>query len=297
MRNTALLLKKDMKEKRELVNIEIDRFLPRKDEYPKQIHKAIRHTLFAGGKRLRPYLLINTFQLFNSDLHNAIIAAAAIEMLHTYTLIHDDLPEIDNDEYRRGRKTCHVIYGADIALLAGDALLVYAFEALTDSDIDETLLLKMIAEMAEETGYKGLIAGQIADIENENKKVTPKTLEFIHHNKTARLICLSIRFACYLAEVSNEHQERLEKFAAKLGLAFQIVDDILDEEGNLQTLGKSIGKDKDKKKATYPSVYGLEKSKKMAEKLIIEAKELLEPYGEKAETLQLLADYIISRQL
>lgn len=297
MKNTALLLKKDLKEKRELVNIEIDRFLPRKDEYPKQIHKAIRHTLFAGGKRLRPYLLINTFQLFSKDLHHAIVAAGAIEMLHTYTLIHDDLPEIDNDEFRRGRKTCHVIFGSDIALLAGDALLVFAFETLAESDIEENLKIKMISEMAAETGYKGLIAGQIADIENENKKVTVKTLEYIHHNKTARLIRLSIRFACYLAETSSEDQARLEKFGDKIGLAFQIVDDILDEEGTQESLGKSIGKDKDKKKATYPAVFGLDKSRKMAEKLIDEAKELLEPYGEKAETLLLLADYILTRQL
>jgi geranylgeranyl diphosphate synthase type II len=297
MKNTALLLKKDIKEKKELVNIEIDRFLPRKDEYPKQIHKAIRHTLFAGGKRLRPYLLMNTFQIFKKDLRQAIVAASAIEMLHTYTLIHDDLPEIDNDEYRRGQKTCHVLYGTDIALLAGDALLVYAFESLAESDIEENLKVKMIEEMAVETGYKGLIAGQMADIENENKKVTVKTLEYIHHNKTARLIGLAVRFACYLAEVSAEDHNRMEKFADKIGLAFQIVDDILDEEGSSETLGKTVGKDKNKKKATYPAVYGIEKSKKMAEKLISEAKDLLEPYGDKAETLLLLADYIITRQL
>jgi geranylgeranyl diphosphate synthase, type II len=297
MRNTALLLKKDMKEKRELVNIEIDRFLPRKDEYPKQIHKAIRHTLFAGGKRLRPYLLINTYELFATDMHQAYVVAGIIEMIHTYTLIHDDLPEIDNDEYRRGRKTCHVVYGSDIALLAGDALLVYAFQALAESNVEESLRLKMIEELAREIGYKGLIAGQMADIENENKKVTAKKLEYIHRNKTARLLTLSIRFACYLANTTQNDQTRMERFGEKLGLAFQIIDDVLDVEGNLETLGKSTGKDKATNKATYPAVYGLENSKTMAQKLITDAKELLKPYGEKAETLQLLADFILTRKL
>ena len=150
-----MLLKKDLKEKRELVNIEIDRFLPRKDEYPKKIHKAIRHTLFAGGKRIRPYLLLSTYQLFEEDLKPALPIAGAIEMLHSYTLIHDDLPEMDNDDYRRGKKSCHIVYGSDIALLAGDALLIYAFDAINSAEIDDKLKLKMIKELAEETGQKG----------------------------------------------------------------------------------------------------------------------------------------------
>ncbi|MCD4817336.1 MAG: polyprenyl synthetase family protein [Candidatus Cloacimonetes bacterium] len=296
MQKNKILLKKDIKEKRELVNIEIDRFLPRKDEYPKLIHKAIRHTLFAGGKRLRPYLLINTYLLFDNKLKDVLIIAAAIEMLHTYTLIHDDLPEIDNDEYRRGRKTCHVVYGSSIALLAGDALLVYAFELMAESELDESLKKKLIKELAQEAGYTGLIAGQMIDIESESKKVSAKTLEYIHKNKTGRLIKLPIRFACYLADVPGKKRENLELFGEKLGLAFQIVDDILDIEGNEQTLGKSIGKDNKVHKATFPSVYGLEKSKAMAEKLIKEAKSLLEPYKEKAYLLNMLADFILTRK-
>jgi len=294
--NNSMLLKKDLKEKRELVNIEVDRFLPRKDEYPKQIHKAMRHTLFAGGKRLRPYLLLNTFLLFDDKLDNALIAAGAIEMLHSYTLIHDDLPEIDNDDMRRGKKACHVLFGTNIAMLAGDSLLVYAFESMTNMTVDEKLVLKMINELAQEAGHKGVIAGQMVDILSEGKKVSEKTLKFIHHNKTARLINLPIRFGCYLSKASAEDQARLEEFGNKIGLAFQIVDDILDIEGNAQTLGKSIGKDEKVNKATFPAIYGLEKSRNMAEKLVAEAKVLLKPYGEKAETLLLLCDFILTRK-
>ena len=291
-----MLLKKDIKEIKELVNIEIDRFLPRKDEYPKQIHKAIRHTLFAGGKRLRPYLLINVYKLFDNEIKKILPVASAIEMLHTYTLIHDDLPSIDNDDYRRGKKSCHVLYGEDIALLAGDALLVYAFESLSHCEIDDALVLQMIREMAQETGKNGLIAGQMADIKFEGKKVTEKTLKFIHTNKTAKLLTLPIRFACYLAGVSNDELQKLELFGEKIGLAFQIIDDVLDVEGSQNNLGKTIGKDTKLKKVTYPSIYGLEKSKEMAEQLVREAKEILEPYGEKAEILNLLSDFILTRK-
>lgn len=291
-----MILKKDLKEKRELVNIEVDRFLPRKDEYPKQIHKAMRHTLFAGGKRLRPYLLINTFLLFSDELKNALIVAGAVEMLHSYTLIHDDLPEIDDDDYRRGKKSCHVIYGSDIALLAGDALLVYAFEAIASTNLDEKLKFLLIREMALECGSSGLIGGQFVDIESEGKDISRKTLEYIHNNKTGRLIKMAIRFGCYIAQTSDSDIERMEEFGTKLGLAFQIVDDILDIEGDEKTLGKSIGKDEKVKKATFPAVYGLEESREMATKLIEEAKEIISFYGEKAHILQMLADFVLTRK-
>jgi geranylgeranyl diphosphate synthase type II len=296
MSATKMILKKDIKEKRELVNIEIDRFLPRKDEYPKQIHKAIRHSLFAGGKRLRPYLMINSYLLFEDDIQKTLLVAGAIELLHSYTLIHDDLPEIDNDDYRRGKKACHVVFGSDIALLAGDALLVYAFEAINSTSLDEKLKLKIIRELAIESGYKGIIAGQIVDILSEGKEVDKETLSYIHNNKTARLINLSIRFGCYLANASAEDQQILETFGQKLGLVFQIVDDILDIEGDAETLGKSVGKDKKVKKVTFPSVYGLEKSKEMAKNLITEAKALLSPWGEKANMLLMLSDFVLTRK-
>ncbi|MFO7896934.1 MAG: polyprenyl synthetase family protein [Candidatus Cloacimonadales bacterium] len=291
------LLKKDLKEKRELVNIEIDRFLPRKDEYPKQIHKAMRHTLFAGGKRLRSYLMINVYKLFKDDVKVTYPIAGALEILHTYTLIHDDLPAIDNDDTRRGRKACHVIYGDDIALLAGDALLVNAFDVINSSELDDKLKVQLIAELSKETGSTGLIGGQMVDILSEGKKVTKKTLEYIHKNKTARLINLPIRFACYMADAPKEDRKRLEKFGNKVGLAFQIIDDILDVEGDAELMGKTIGKDSQVQKATFPALYGLEKSREMAQQLIDEAQALLEHYGEKAKMLQLLAEYIITRKV
>ncbi len=298
MNNTdRKLLKKDLKEKRELVNIEIDRFLPRKDEYPKQIHKAMRHTLFAGGKRLRSYLMINAYKLFRDNVEKTYEVAGAIEILHTYTLIHDDLPAIDNDDKRRGRKACHVIYGDDIALLAGDALLVSAFDVINSSKLEEKLKLQIIKELSHETGSTGLIGGQMVDILSEGKKITKKTLEYIHKNKTGRLINLPIRFACLIAEAPKADMDRMEKFGNKIGLAFQIVDDILDVEGDPATLGKTIGKDDKVQKATFPALYGLEKSRQMANDLIADAQKLLEPYGEKAKMLNLLAEYIITRKV
>jgi len=290
-----MLLKKDLKEKRELINITLDRFLPRKDEYPKEIHKAVRHTLFAGGKRLRPYLTISTFLLFSDEVEKIRPVGAAIEMLHTYTLVHDDLPEIDNDEYRRGRKSCHAVYGADLALLAGDALLTYAFEMLGTSELSDDLKIQLITELAQECGDRGLIAGQMMDIEYEGKKVSKEQLRLIHENKTARLIRLAVRFGCYAGDASEADIKRMETFGDKLGLAFQIVDDILDVEGSAKKLGKSVGKDSQEKKATYPAVYGLEESRAMAAKLTQEAIDLLAPYGERADTLRMLAEFVLSR--
>ncbi|MDP8221118.1 MAG: polyprenyl synthetase family protein [Candidatus Stygibacter frigidus] len=296
MSNNRMLLKRDIKEKKELVNIEMDRFLPRKDEYPKQIHKAIRHTLFAGGKRLRPYLLLHTYQLFGIETDKILPVAAALEMLHTYTLIHDDLPEIDNDDYRRGKKACHVLFGADIALLAGDSLLIYAIESINKAEINDKLKLLLLREFCQETGHKGLIAGQMVDIESEGKNITEKTLNYIHKNKTGRLINLAIRFGCILGKASDEDTENMRIFGEKIGLAFQIVDDILDIEGDKESLGKTIGKDSQQKKATYPSINGLEESRTKAEKLIEDARARLEKYGEKAIYLDHLAEFLLTRK-
>ncbi|OQY38499.1 MAG: geranylgeranyl pyrophosphate synthase [Candidatus Cloacimonetes bacterium 4572_65] len=292
----SMLIKKDIKEKRELVNIILDRFLPRKDEYPKIIHKAIRHTLFAGGKRIRPYLTLAVYSLFDDDFSKVKYLAGAVELMHTYSLIHDDLPEIDNDDMRRGKKACHILYGSDIALLAGDALLVSSFDLITASPFTSEEKIMYIKELAETGGHNGLISGQIQDISFEDKKVSKRMLDYIHDNKTGKLLNLSVKFGCMAANAPQEDMERLEKYATKIGLAFQIVDDILDVEGDPKILGKSVGKDADVKKATFPAVYGLEKSHEMAEKLIKSAKKILSHYGEKAEMLQLLTDFILTRK-
>lgn len=296
MKQKRMMLKRDIKEKKELVNIEMDRFLPRKDEYPKQIHKAIRHSLFAGGKRIRPYLMIHTYQLFAKMTPKILPVAGALEMLHTYTLIHDDLPEIDNDDYRRGKRACHIIYGSNIALLAGDALLLYAIEAINSAEVNDKIKLQIIREFCEETGHLGLIAGQMVDIESEGKKVSEKVVNYIHKNKTGRLINLAIRFGCLLSKASEVDREIMQRFGEKIGLAFQIMDDILDIEGDQNTLGKSTGKDEREKKATYPALAGIEKSREKAEKLIEGACQLLDKYGEKAQYLELLARFILTRK-
>ena len=290
------LLKKDMKEKQELVNIILDRFLPRKDEYPKDLHKAMRYSVFAGGKRLRPYLTMTAFEMFNSNIELITPVAAGIEMIHTYSLIHDDLPDIDNDDFRRGKKSCHTIFGEGVALLAGDALLLSAFELITLAELDAKLRVQFVHELAKEVGIKGLIAGQMVDIESEGKKVDKKTLHYIHENKTARLINLSLRFGALAGEAKEEELKILDEYGKLIGLVFQIVDDLLDIEGTQEELGKTIGKDAESAKATFPAVYGIAESHKKAEELTEKAREILAPLGEKALKLDILAEYLLGRK-
>ncbi len=285
-----------MKERQEMVNIVLDRFLPRKDEYPKEIHKAIRYSLFAGGKRMRPYLTMLSYSLFKTEMEPIAPVAAAIEMIHTYTLIHDDLPDIDNDEYRRGKKSCHAVFGEGIALLAADALLISSFELITHAELPEAMRLRFVRELAHESGISGLIAGQMVDIESENKKVDKKTLNFIHENKTGRLINICLRFGAIAGGATEKELACLEDYGKKIGLAFQIVDDLLDIEGDPSLVGKSLGKDEDQRKATFPSIYGAEQSRQMAQDLIESAKANIRRFGEKAALLEALADFILNRK-
>jgi geranylgeranyl diphosphate synthase type II len=291
-----ILLKKDMKEKQELVNIILDRFLPRKDEYPKEIHKAIRYSVFAGGKRLRPYLTMLAFQMYNEDVELVTPVAAAIEMIHTFSLIHDDLPDIDDDEYRRGKKSCHAVFGEGVALLAGDALLISAFELVTMAEIDAALRVQFVGELAREVGVKGLITGQMVDIESEGKKVDKKTLNYIHENKTARLINLSLRFGAIAGGAPADELALIEEYGNLIGLVFQIVDDLLDIEGSQEELGKSIGKDANVEKATFPAVYGIEESRIKAAELTEKARQVISPLGKKALKLDILAEYLLTRK-
>jgi geranylgeranyl diphosphate synthase type II len=291
-----ILLKKDMKEKQELVNIILDRFLPRKDEYPKEIHKALRYSVFAGGKRLRPYLTMLAFGMYNEDVEIITPVAAAIEMIHTFSLIHDDLPDIDDDEYRRGKKSCHAVFGEGVALLAGDALLISAFELITLTEIDAALRVQFIRELAREVGIKGLIAGQMVDIESEGKKVDKKTLNYIHENKTARLINLCLRFGAIAGGAPDTELALIEEYGKLIGLVFQIVDDLLDIEGSQEELGKSIGKDAGVEKATFPSVYGIEASRAKAVELTEKARHVIAPLGQKALKLDILAEHLLTRK-
>ncbi len=291
-----VLLKKDMKEKQELVNIILDRYLPRKDEYPKNIHKALRYSVFAGGKRLRPYLAMSAFQIYEDEVEKITPVAAAIEMLHTFSLIHDDMPDLDNDEYRRGKKSCHALFGEGEALLAGDALLVGAFELITYAEIKPKLRVQMVRELAQATGVGGLIGGQMADIESEGKKVDKKTIDYIHANKTAKLIQLCLRFGALAGGAPATEQKALEEYGLKIGLAFQIIDDLLDIEGDPDEMGKTVGKDAHVQKATYPSVHGLAESRRKAQELISEAREAIAPLGDKATILDIVAEYMLTRK-
>lgn len=291
-----VLLKKDMKEKQELVNIILDRYLPRKDEYPKNLHKAIRYSVFAGGKRLRPYLTMLAYQIFAGNPEPITPVAAAIEMIHTFSLIHDDLPDIDNDDYRRGKKSCHALFGEGEALLAGDSLLVSAFELITYAEISAELRVRFIRELARECGISGLIAGQMVDIQSEGKKVSKKTLQYIHENKTAKLINICLRFGALAGGAPPEELAAIEEYGNCLGMVFQIVDDLLDIEGDPEELGKSVGKDVEVEKATFPSVWGVEESRRQARELTEKAKQAIVKLGDKAMLLDVLADYMLTRK-
>jgi len=291
-----LLLKRDMKEKQELVNIILDRFLPRKDEYPKDLHKAMRYSVFAGGKRLRPYLTMTTFEMFHPDIEIITPVAAGIEMIHTYSLVHDDLPDIDDADMRRGKKSCHSVFGEGVALLAGDALLLSAFELITLAELEAKLKVQFVHELAKEVGIKGLIAGQMVDIESEGKKVDKKTLNYIHENKTARLINLSIRFGALAGKAEEEDLKILDEYGKLIGLVFQIVDDLLDIEGTQEETGKTPGRDAENAKVTFPAVYGIAESHKKAEELTEKAREIIVPLGEKALKLDILAEYLLGRK-
>jgi len=293
--DNRMLFKRDMKEKQELVNIILDRFLPRKDEYPKEIHKAIRYSLFAGGKRLRPLLCMHAWQLFQANSEPITYVAAALEMMHTYSLIHDDLPDVDNDEYRRGKLSCHAMFGEDVALLAGDALLIGSYELIAWAPLPESVKKEMLLEMGNVCGANGMIAGQMLDILSEGKKPDKQLLQKIHTLKTAMLINLSLYLGARAANAPADDLKALEEFGTNIGLAFQIVDDLLDIEGNQTQLGKTPGKDMAVGKQTFPAVYGVEKSRQMAQDYKTAAKNALQRFGKQAIYLDMLADMMVDR--
>ena len=266
--------------------------------YPEKIYEAMRSSLLAGGKRLRPILCLATCELSGGNIEMAMPTACALEMIHTMSLIHDDLPSMDNDDYRRGQLTNHKVYGEDIAILAGDGLLSYAFEFVVTQtkNVLPKQVLQVIARLGKASGSAGLVGGQVVDLASEGiSQVSEKTLHFIHTHKTGALLEASVVCGAILADVSQANLYRLERYAQNIGLAFQIVDDILDITATTEELGKTAGKDIEAKKATYPVIWGLEKSRFQAQKLVEKAKAELEVFGEKVMPLIALADFIISR--
>lgn len=271
--------------------------LPPATRKPATIHKAMRYSMFASGaKRLRPMLCLAAAEACGGDIEEAMPLACAVECVHTYSLIHDDLPSMDNDDFRRGKPTCHKVFGEGMAVLAGDALLTFAFELTAQANgwprYDTRALVK---ELAVTSGSLKLIAGQVADLEGEGKKTSEKQLRFIHECKTAALLTTAIRFGGMSANATPKRLEALTDFGYSLGLAFQVIDDILDVTQTTEKLGKSAGKDLAAQKATYPAILGLDGARAEAHHLTTRAHEAIKPFGAKAAALRALADYLLVR--
>ncbi len=285
--------------RREMVDAALAGILPPEDRPPASVHRAMRYSVLAGGKRLRPILVIAGAEVVGGRPESVMETACALELIHTYSLIHDDLPAMDDDDYRRGRLTNHKVFGEAIAILAGDALLTLAFRLIAANAArvpDPRLIGQVVAEVAEAAGTGGMVGGQVVDIESEGKTVSAETLDYIHRHKTAALIRVSLRAGALLAGGAPDVVSAIGEAGGNLGLAFQIVDDILDVEGDSAELGKSAGSDERKQKATYPALHGLEVSRREARALIARAKAGLATLGAAAEPLAALADYIVERR-
>ncbi|HEY7352373.1 MAG TPA: farnesyl diphosphate synthase [Terriglobales bacterium] len=292
------MLRQTLDEGRKLTDAALDRLLPPADARPVSIHKAMRHSVFAGGKRIRPILCIEAGRAVTGIIPAGIEdLGAALEMLHTYSLIHDDLPALDNDDLRRGRPTCHKVFGESVAILAGDALQTQAYEVLSRLHCSAEARVQIIEEIARATGtVNGMIGGQVVDLEAERTKPDAATLEYIHSSKTAALITASVVTGGIYAGATPELVKKLRNFGRAIGLAFQIVDDVLDVTKTSEQLGKTAGKDAASEKATYPALFGLEESQKKATALLAEALNAAEGMGPGAELLKDLARFLVERE-
>lgn len=267
---------------------------------PENLYESMKYSLMAGGKRLRPMLVLAVLEALDKPIERGVPYAAALEMIHTYSLIHDDLPAMDDDDLRRGKPTNHKVFGEATAILAGDALLTRAFAYIAEAylertDVTPSTTVKLIAELGKRAGATGMVGGQMADIEGESKRLDLEQLEFIHRHKTGDLLIAALRGGGYLAEATDVQMEALTRYGVCIGLAFQIQDDILNVEGDAEQLGKAVGSDADREKATYPSLLGLEESKVRLNNLIAEAKTALVEAGIENSVLSPLADYVRDR--
>jgi geranylgeranyl diphosphate synthase, type II len=292
------MLQAILEQGRALTDAALDRLIPRETQDPVSIHKAMRHSVFAGGKRLRPVLCMEAGRMVAGGLpHKIEELGAALEMLHTYSLIHDDLPALDNDDLRRGRPTCHKVFGEAIAILAGDALQTLAYEVLARLSCPPESTVDIIEEIAHATGtIDGMIGGQVVDLEAEHTQPTAEMVEYIHRAKTAALITASLVSGGLYAEATDAEVKKLRAFGQSIGLAFQIVDDVLDVTQTSEQLGKTAGKDTAAQKATYPSLFGIEESERKADSLVSAALRELKDFGERAETIKELARYLVERK-
>ena len=288
-----------LKEKTDFFETELKKEL-KELSYPETIAKGMEYAVLNGGKRLRPFLLFTTLELLNENISKGVKSAIALEMIHSYSLVHDDLPALDNDDYRRGKLTTHKVFGEAEGILIGDSLLTYAFYVLSQKNLEFLSfeqIVNIISKTSEYAGINGMIGGQMIDIQSENKKIDFETLKYIHSHKTGKLIKLPIEIACIIANVERDKKEVLEEYADLIGLAFQVKDDILDVEGTFEELGKPVGSDVDLHKATYPSILGMEESKKILNDTVEKAKEIIKNnFGEeKGKILISLTDFIKNR--
>jgi geranylgeranyl diphosphate synthase, type II len=297
------MLKDTLESGCQLIDSTLDRLLPAETQYPSSIHKAMRHSVFAGGKRLRPILCIEAARMvFNAKAVGDLPAGvenlgSALEMLHTYSLIHDDLPALDNDDLRRGKPTCHVVFGEALAILAGDALQTYAYEVLAKLRCASEAKALIIQVIAHSTGtVNGMIGGQVMDLEAEHTRADAKTVEYIHRSKTGALITASLVTGGIYANGSVDEITRLQEFGAAIGLAFQIIDDVLDVTQSSSQLGKTAGKDTAADKATYPSIYGVDESLRKADGLVASGCDALDVFGDRGGTLKELAHFLVARK-
>lgn len=285
--------------KKEAVDRTLEKLMPPETAFPPVIHEAMRYSLFAGGKRVRPVLAVAAAEALGAKPAGVLPIAASLELIHTYSLIHDDLPAMDNDDFRRGRPTCHKVYGDAVAVLAGDGLLTMAFEVLSDPKLEKTLparaLLSIIKEISTASGVFGMVGGQVVDMQSEGKEIDFPTLEYIHTHKTGALIRASVRVGALYARATKQQYLALTRYAEMTGLAFQIADDILDITSTRETLGKDIGSDLKKGKKTFPSFYGLDESRRRAREVVDNALGALKGFDRKADPLRELAKYIINR--
>ena len=294
-------LKSYLKERCALVDEALERYLPGETDLPFSVHRAMRYSVFAGGKRIRPVLMLAACEAVGGTPDLAIPAACAMEMIHTYSLIHDDLPAMDDDDFRRGRPTNHKVFGEAIAILAGDALLTEAFILMSSPEyaakVGPARLLPVIQEIGICAGSRGMVGGQVVDMESEGKKdIDLATVQYIHTHKTGALMKASVKAGAILGGAEGDLLVAMTRYGEAIGLAFQIADDILDIEGTTEQIGKDAGSDQARGKATYPAVMGLADSKRRAQELVDLALESLSPFGEKAEPLREIARYIVARK-
>ena len=290
--------KAELKEKVKFVDEYMEKFLPPEDKYPEIIHKAMRYSVFAGGKRLRPIMVMEACRAFGGDVEKAMPFACAIEMIHTYSLIHDDLPALDNDDYRRGRLTSHKMFGENMAILAGDALLHHAFETMAEACVkmNDIKYTKAMLAIAQGAGINGMVAGQVVDVISEGKEIDKDTLDYIHKNKTAAMIIGALKAGAEIGGASDEEIKNIERVGELVGVAFQIQDDILDVTSTLEELGKPINSDEKNHKVTYATMFGVEDASKIVLDMSNEALEILHSMGDSMVFLERLTEYLIRRK-